>query len=165
MPVCGHWLKAPNRRTVMNFDKRWLRQGPPETVEAVKGRSMNQAVAMLVDSVNATISGVILPKPFIGGKNMGNMAPNKVVDKQLPIGNQLIEKSSSGTAVVVDGDMESDKDFENGPIVNYLKRRRSLNGLHITMGLGEESSTTNDTIEVAKNGPAMGLVFQAHRAQ
>lgn len=61
--------------------------------------------------------------------------------------------------------MESAEDLENGLIVNYLKRRRSLNGLHITMGLGEESSTTNDTIEVAKNGPAMGLVFQAHRAQ
>ena len=148
----------------MNSGERWLRQGPLETVEINKGKSMDPVVAMSVDSVNATISGVAFSKPFIDGENVGNMAFNMVADNKLPNGNQFKEKSKCGTAVVVDKDMEGDEVLETGLIVNDLKRRRSVTGLHITMGLGEEFSTKIDTSEEEKNGPAVGPVIQAHRA-
>lgn len=41
VPAYGHWLMAPTRRTVMNSDERWLRQGPLESGEATKGKNMN----------------------------------------------------------------------------------------------------------------------------
>ena len=69
--VYGHWLKAPTRRIVMNSAKRWLRQGPLETVETNKGKNMDQAVAMSVDSVNATIFGVAFSKPFYWWRKRG----------------------------------------------------------------------------------------------
>lgn len=80
VPVYGHSLKTPTRRIGMNSGKRWLRQGPPESIEATKGKRMNQAVAMSIDQDNATISGVAFSKPFISGESVGNMALNMVVD-------------------------------------------------------------------------------------
>ena len=85
---------------------------------------------MSVDHDNATISGVAFSKPFLGDGNMGNMALNMGIDKQLPIGTHPSEKSTSGTAVVSDGDMEGTEDLEIGLVVNNSKRRRSLHGLH-----------------------------------
>ncbi|KAH9717190.1 CCHC-type domain-containing protein [Citrus sinensis] len=165
VPVYGHWLKAPTRRNVINSGERWLRQGPLETVETSKGKSKDQVVAMSVDSINATISGVTLSKPIIDGADAGNMGLILGADNKLPSGKQSKEKSRIETAVVVDEDMEGEDILETGLIVNDLKRRRSVTGLHITMGLGEEFSTKVDTSEEAKNGPAVGPVSQAHRAQ
>ena len=71
---------------------------------------MDQAVAMSIDSVKYL--ELLFLSLFIGGENVGNMALNMVVDKQLPIGNQFKEKSTSETAVVVDGDMEGMKDLK-----------------------------------------------------
>lgn len=138
MPTYEHWLKVPTRRNVMNTGERWLRQGRLESGEAIKGKNMNQAVAMSVDHDNATI-GVAFSKPFLGGRNVGNMALNMGDDKQLPSRTHLSKKSSGGTSVISDGDMKGAEDLENDFIVNDLKQRRSLHELHITMGLGEEA--------------------------
>ena len=155
VPVYGHWLKVPTRRNVINSGERSLLQGPLETVETGKGKSKDQVVAMSVDSVNPTISGVTLLKPIIDGADAGNLALNLGADNKLSYGKQFKEKSKIKTIVVVDEDMEGEEILETGLIVNDLKRRRFVTGLHITIGLGEE----------AKNGPAVGPVSQAHRAQ
>ncbi|KAH9679913.1 CCHC-type domain-containing protein [Citrus sinensis] len=165
VPVYGHWLKAPTRRTVMNSGERWLRQGPLEMMETDKGKSPNHAADMPIDLVNATISGVASSKSFVGEGNGGNLTLNMVVDKLLPTGIQLKEKATGGTAVSVDADMAGAEELENGLIINDLKRRRSLNGLHITMGQGDELLTKIDKFEETKNGPVVGPVIQAHRGQ
>lgn len=165
VPVYGHWLKAPTRRTVMNSGERWLRQGPLEMMETDKGKSPNHAADMPIDLVNATISGVASSKSFVGEGNGGNLALNMVVDNLLPTGIQLKEKATGGTAVSVDADMAGAEELENGLIINDLKQRRSLNGLHITMGQGDELLTKIDKFEETKNGPAVGPVIQAHRRQ
>ncbi|KAH9665322.1 CCHC-type domain-containing protein [Citrus sinensis] len=150
VPVYGHWLKAPTRRTVMNSGERWLRQGPLEMMETDKGKSSNHAADMPLDLVNATISGVASSKSFVGEGNGGNLALNMVVDNLLPTGIQLKEKAAGGTAVSVDADMAGAEEMENGLIINDLKRRRSLNGLHITMGQGDELLTKIDKFEETK---------------
>ena len=71
----GHWLKAPNKRSTLNSGNRWLRSVPPTQFEKENGKSMNQAVAMQVDSGNNNKSGVAVPSSLIIGKHAGSMVP------------------------------------------------------------------------------------------
>ncbi|KAJ8648294.1 hypothetical protein MRB53_001317 [Persea americana] len=164
----GHWMKAPNRRNQMNSGERWLRSTPPEELGMKNGNNVESAVAMAVDSVIATNSGNILRTRGDGGADGGIVGSNKEVGEILPSNSESRSKGKSvvGTTIRVGLDKESEEDLKPGIIVSDPKRRRSQDGLHRSVGLGE--GMTYQMLEISvdsKNGPAVGPVLQAHRDQ
>ena len=70
------------------------------------------------------------------------------------------------TANELDFSKEIDKDLEEGIIVNDSKRRRAQCGLGSILGCEDEVSPQLMIVPIdSKNGPAVGLVNQAHRDQ
>lgn len=158
----GHWLKALSRRAMMNSCERWLRLMSPKQSACEDGNSMNQAVAMTIDSANATISGVVVSSTMFVGKNMRIMVPFKDSGEKNLKGNNFKGKSTEEPAHIR-GDKESVEEMEIGLIVNEAKRRRSQDGLLINVGNDREESTQfAENQVVSKNGPAVGPVIQAH---
>ena len=96
------------------------------------------------------------------------MGSNKEVGEILPSNSESRSKGKSvvGTTIRVGLDKESEEDLKPGIIVSDPKRRRSQDGLHRSVGLG--GGMTYPMLEIlvdSKNGPAVGLVLQAHRDQ
>lgn len=121
----GHWMKAPNRRNVMNSGERWLRSTPPGEVDKEKGRNVDVAVTMAIDLIFATNQRDAIRKNIDGNVDMGIMAANKEGDNLLPTKtlSQVKGKQVKGTTSEIDFNENSEDKMDEGIIVNDSKRR------------------------------------------
>ncbi|KAH9670971.1 reverse transcriptase domain-containing protein [Citrus sinensis] len=159
----GHWLKAPTRRSTLNYGDRWLRSVPPTQSEKEDGKSTNQAVAMQVDSGNTNKSGVAVPSSLIIGKHAGIMVPFQEGGEKATKGNNSKGKSTEELAHF-SREKENVEELESGLVVSEAKRRRSQDQIpHIGGFDGEGTSQSGEFQLGSKNGLAVGPVIQAHR--
>lgn len=156
----GHWMKAPNKRSQMNSDEKWLRSEMPNEFNNGKGNNVNFA-GMAIDSVISTNPGDHVLKIRDYSVNTGIAGINKESSILLPNRSHLRinDKSTMGITNDLCGSKDFEEEQEAGIIVNDSKRRRSQVGPRSTVGLNDESSTQVMDISVElKNGQTVGLV-------
>ena len=138
---------------------------PPTQSEKENGNSINQAVAMQVDSGNNNKFGVAVPSSLIIGKHAGIMVPFQEVGEKVTKGNNSKGKSTE-EPTDFSGEKENVEELESGFVVSEAKRRRSQDKIPHNGGFdGEVTSQSGDFQLGSKNGPAVGPVIQAHRGQ
>lgn len=145
----------------MRICQRWLRSAPPEEFDQEKGKNVDLAITMVID----TSPGDYVYRNKDGSMDVGIMGVNKEVGNLLPTRNISRVKGKQVTVPTneIDFNKESGEDLDEGIIVNDSKRRRSQLGLGSILGCEDEVPPHLIILLVdLKNGPMVGLVDQAH---
>ncbi|KAM7462720.1 hypothetical protein LguiA_030841 [Lonicera macranthoides] len=172
----GVWLRAPNRRTQVITENRWLRQGPPPTIEMAAGvQSSDDRAGMarpIVTGLGSNFNGSNISKNqevlIVNEEKQGNnlnvigndMHGNK--GKDLAVKGAVLVGNHNSNMLGLEGGCD------NGPgtlIIIDSKRRRMNEGLSNTVQIDVEMGTEDTNLGSSpKNLIEAGPVDQARRA-